>query len=340
MAPQYTTQVTITAGAVVMVTAFGYYLYRRARNRMPQKWDPIGTVTEMYMYPLKSGRRIEIQKAKCTGKGFQSTDPNLAHFRDRCLVIYQEDTNEVKSAKNYPKILLIEAGMVDDNHFCLTTSDVGSVIFKVPELTAKRRNIRMYKTEILLTVDCGDEVAEWVSNYILNEPNGLRLGFHDGTHDRDLEKYYPNELKVYPKVDNSSTGLYSDMVPLHLLTKSSVKDLQSRIPNSNVTTNNFRPNIVIDGENIIPYAEDNWDWIKIGDIVTRNVMLCPRCALTTINPETATFSKDYEPITTMKKYRSTIRFQSEPPSPNMGVYARVYNVGEIRVGDTVYIGRN
>ena len=30
------------------------------------------------------------------------------------------------------------------------------------------------------TVDCGDEVAKWISKYILGKENGLRLGYFIG----------------------------------------------------------------------------------------------------------------------------------------------------------------
>lgn len=93
--------------------------------------------------------------------------------------------------------------------------------------------------------------------------------------------------------------MYSDLSSILLINQASVDELNNRIPNSTVTKHNFRPNIVVEGENIAPYSEDNWNWVKIGNIVLRNVKLCTRCALTTIDPETGIKSSNHEPLTTL-----------------------------------------
>ncbi|KAF5301665.1 hypothetical protein FQA39_LY19094 [Lamprigera yunnana] len=133
--------------------------------------------------------------------------------------------------------------------------------------------------------------------------------------------------------------MYSDLATALIMTEASVRDLQERLPNSDVSVHNFRPNFVIDGD-LQPYTEDEWDWIKIGDVVFRNVMLCGRCALTTINPETAEFSKKYEPITTMRKYRTVTKIGSGPASPTMGIYAGIKLKGIVKLKDTVYVGKH
>lgn len=61
-----------------------------------------------------------------------------------------------------------------------------------------------------------------------------------------------------------------------LVNQASVRDLNARIGTSSVSVDNFRPNVVIDGLKLEAYAEDNWDWIKIGDVVLRNVKECTR----------------------------------------------------------------
>ncbi|KAK5644071.1 hypothetical protein RI129_007916 [Pyrocoelia pectoralis] len=317
MASKYSTYIAISVATVGGVAVLGYYLYKRThnRNKPPKIWEPVGTIAKIYMYPLKGGRRVELQQTNCTKYGLQASDQSLSVFRDRCLVIYKESTHDIQVGTNLPKMLLIEVEAVDDKHFCLRAPGMESINFKLPELSAEKRHVRMYQAEKMLTIDCGDEVAEWVSNYIFSEPVGLRLGFHDGAHKRDIEKYNPKEAKLYPLFKNSAAGLYSGVTSLHLLTTDSVDDLRKRIPNSSVTINNFRPNIVIEGENIEP------------------------CALTTIDPDTAKSSKDYEPIKTMRRYRPMKRFGSGSPSPVMGILACLHNEGLIKLGDNVYVGK-
>lgn len=61
----------------------------------------------------------------------------------------------------------------------------------------------------------------------------------------------------------------------------------------------FRPNIVIDGDE--PFAEDDWDTLRIGDTPYRVTGLCGRCVMTTIDPTTLAGGK--EPIRTLARHR-------------------------------------
>jgi uncharacterized protein YcbX len=61
----------------------------------------------------------------------------------------------------------------------------------------------------------------------------------------------------------------------------------------------FRPNVVIDGDE--PFAEDHWPQVRIGDVVFRTTMVCDRCVMTTIDPDTLAGGK--EPIRTLARHR-------------------------------------
>jgi len=54
------------------------------------------------------------------------------------------------------------------------------------------------------------------------------------------------------------------------------------------------------------YEEDKWDWIKIGNVILRNVRPCTRCIFTTIDPETGTKHPNTEPLKTLK--RCTLKY--------------------------------
>lgn len=170
------------------------------------------------------------------------------------------------------------------------------------------------------TVDCGDEAATWFSRYILDQPNGLRLGYLPNNPKRDLKNSYPDLINKFPYLDNNSgvnllfqnsidvllksfwflQGLYTDLTSFMLMNKSSVDDLNTKL-NDKVNHRYFRPNILVDGDNIPPFDEDNWEWIKIGHVVFRSVKPCTRCTLTTINPDDGVRNKQEEPLKTLKK---------------------------------------
>jgi len=59
-------------------------------------------------------------------------------------------------------------------------------------------------------------------------------------------------------------------------------------------------NFVVKGPSA--YEEDKWDWVKVGDVILRNLKSCTRCILTTVNPETGIKSTKLEPLKTLKRY--------------------------------------
>lgn len=63
----------------------------------------------------------------------------------------------------------------------------------------------------------------------------------------------------------------------------------------------FRPNIVIGGEGAVPFAEDDWTHVTIGDVRFRVAARCDRCVMTTIDP--TTLARGKEPIRTLATYR-------------------------------------
>ncbi|KAF5308584.1 hypothetical protein FQR65_LT18056 [Abscondita terminalis] len=304
MLPQTGTQAVATLALVGVSTILSYYFYKKiTKKRIPTKWEPIGTVSEMFMYPLKSGRRSKISSAKCTNYGLQSDNPSWSHFRDRCLVVYKEGVNEVKNAQTFPKIIQIKTNAEDNNRFFFECS-------------------RLWRNEKILSIDCGNNAAEWISKYLLGESSGMRIGYHDAQHRRNIEKYYSTYKKMFPSFGNFAGGMYSNLSTLMIMTKSSVDDLMQRLQDSEITVNNFRPNVLIEGSKI-----------------KTKVMVCGRCPITTINPETGEFSKDHEPLTTLKKYRTMVRTQAGRVSPIMGIHVGMMKGGSFKVADTVYIGK-
>ncbi|KAF2899114.1 hypothetical protein ILUMI_07068 [Ignelater luminosus] len=286
----------VATTAIGAVTILGMYLYRKPkRNSIPTEWKAVGKVKGLYMYPLKSGRRVELKTAHCTGYGIQLKTENGYPLRD--------------SSKLDLKLVLFQG-------------------------------YGMTKRSLALI-----EAAQWISEYILDKPSGLRLGLHDGLpdHRRNIKETHQKYFKFYPYLESSSTGLYSDLTSYLLINQASLDELSVRIPASNVTVHNFRPNILVEGENLDPYDEDKWDWVKIGDVIWQNVKPCTRCVLTTIDPDTGIKATSGEPLKTLKTYRKSrdvIKIEFGGDDPIMGIHLGLKYDGEIKIGDTVFMGKS
>ncbi|WP_439895655.1 MOSC domain-containing protein, partial [Sodalis-like endosymbiont of Proechinophthirus fluctus] len=59
-----------------------------------------------------------------------------------------------------------------------------------------------------------------------------------------------------------------------MISDASTEYLNTRSNGEIISSLNFRPNFVVKGEKLIPFEEDNWKWIKIGETVFRNISPC------------------------------------------------------------------
>lgn len=77
-------------------------------------------------------------------------------------------------------------------------------------------------------------------------------------------------LSIYSTSDiDFFQGLSSDLASYMIMSESSVRELNQKLDRPGPALQ-FRPNIVVSGPE--PFAEDNWEWIKIGEnVVLRNV---------------------------------------------------------------------
>jgi len=338
-----TTETILAATTLGFLTILGaYWFQNRRKNAVPTVWQPVGKVKNLYIYPLKSARRAEIKSALCTEYGLQLPKLGTAYqLRDRNLVIFKEENKEIH---RHPKMLLIETTASDENHIILTAPDMPELKVQIPNAaeTKKTGKIHSWREEEVLTLDCGDKAAEWLSNYILETDSGLRLGFYDNRHRRNINKAYKKYFAFYPRLGNETTGMYSNLTSYLLLNQASVDDLRSKLPEADITVNNFRPNILVEGEDLSPFAEDDWKWVKIGNVVLYLVKPCTRCDFTTINPETTVKYENNEPLRTLRKYRllkDLTKIELDGYRTVMGINMGLHNGGEISVDDVVYVGK-
>jgi len=102
---------------------------------------------------------------------------------------------------------------------------------------------------------------------------------------------------------------YTDSCPVSLASLASLRQLNDWIaegaldrgeePPPPLPIERFRPNVVADGE--VPFAEDDWERIRIGDVGFRKPKRIDRCVMTTISTDDLSSGK--EPIRTLARHR-------------------------------------
>ncbi|KAE8746180.1 Mitochondrial amidoxime reducing component 2-like [Frankliniella occidentalis] len=331
----------VAAGAAVAV-GLGVAAARSLAGPRPppeSQWRRVGTLSELALFPLKSGRPLYTDSLLATREGVCQ-----GALRDRVFVAVNRNGCFV-SGRTHPGLMKIDVKAVpkdgkslDDVVFEFHSSRVPTPLKVDPADLAgfAKKKISVQGTSVS-AVDCGDEAAAWIRRATVDaEVHG------EATAIADLRlAFFPSQRTdraPYKVASPEVMGIYSDMTAYHLTTSSSLAALNAKL-DSPVTTLNFRPNFLVDGTNA--FEEDGWSWVRIGDkAVFRVVMPCGRCLLTTVDPETGVKAENVEPLRTLNAIRKPNAEQTKKMGGNSGMFGirlGIHSMGQVSVGDAVYV---
>jgi uncharacterized protein YcbX len=228
------------------------------------------------IYPIKSLGGINLPYAQVTRRGFE---------HDRVFMLVDKKGKFI-SQRDFPKMALVKT-LLDESFIHISTPTMSGL--KIPLLPSSELNkveVSVWGT-VCFAQHFSLEMDKWFSEYLNTE---CRLVF--------MPKEYKRSLNSEFKVFEDDHVSFADGYPYLLIGSASLDDLNQRLE-SPVKMNRFRPNLVIKTE--IPFIEDTWKKIKIGEVVFQLMKPCARCQITTINQETLATTK--EPLLTLSKYR-------------------------------------
>lgn len=120
-----------------------------------------------------------------------------------------------------------------------------------------------------------------------------RLVKLDDKADRQIDRKYAPE---------GAFVSFADAFPFMIIGSSSFADLNTRLENKLQSCSaRFRPNFVFEGG--LPYCEDYWKMVKIGDTIFSGRKNCGRCVMINVDPDTGESSS--EPLNTLASYRKS-----------------------------------
>ena len=262
-------------------------------------------VTEINIYPIKSTRRIAVTESEVLPRGLP--------WDRRWMLADSEGT--FITARQHPTLAVVETRLAGD---VLQVNVANRQPLQLPLQPLERETITVKvwrdQCDAILT---SDEADAWFSEYL-------------GIHCRLVQMTDDLRRGVDPDFGQPDDEVsFADGFPLLLLSEASLQDLNSRLDET-VSMRRFRPNLVVDGEQ--PYAEDNWQRLRVGEVEFAGVKNCSRCVFTTIDPDTGVKDPHREPLRTLGTYRR---------QPQGGVYFGQNLIprsgGAIRVGDKVEI---
>ena len=261
-------------------------------------------VSGLYLYPVKSCRGLAVNSAELDDHGFVG---------DRRFMVVAEADGLFLTQRTHPRMALIETSLTSTS-LLLSSPGRGSVTVPL-NASAGLRRVTVWRSTTSAN-DCGDEPAEWLSDFLGHPLRLVRMG---GTYQR---------LNLKPAAQAGDVVSFADSCPFMAISEASLADLNSRLARP-LPMNRFRPNLVIAG--CTPYGEDAWNRVRIGGAVFRSAGPCARCPITTTDQETAERGK--EPLKTLATYR---RDPDDPGDVNFGTnLIHETKRGTVRVGAPV-----
>lgn len=238
-------------------------------------------VTDIWRYPVKSCRGERLDAAVVEPWG-------LAGDR-RWMIV--DGAGEVVTAREYPPLVLVTPRL-DGDSIRLTSPGLPELTVPVPS-GGELVPVSVFGNGLAAAL-AGDEASEWLGK-IVGEP--VRLVYLD-----DPTRRAPNPAYSQPE-DRVS---FADAYPLLLTSAGSLGALNDWVLEGRhaaegpLPMRRFRPSVVVAGAPA--WAEDGWRRLRIGAATFRVAKGCDRCALTTIDPDTAV--KGREPLVTLARYRN------------------------------------
>lgn len=235
-------------------------------------------LSALYRYPLKSGAGERLGQAYCGALGLHG---------DRRWMLIDATNGRFLTQRSVPAMALLQLRWQGEDRARLSAPDMCELEVPVPTTSAPLRGSFIWR-EVVRVPDCGDEVAQWLSDFL---GRAVRL------------VYLPEDDAIQVDLNFARDGeltAFTDGFPFMLIGQASLDDLCARIGRP-LEMLRFRPSLVVAGAE--PYAEDSWKRIRIGDIEFRVVKPCTRCSIPILDPATAQRSPDLEPMATLLTYR-------------------------------------
>jgi uncharacterized protein YcbX len=234
------------------------------------------TLSKIWIYPIKSLGGISLTAARVLEKGLQ--------YDRRWMLV--DNAGVFMTQRIHPKMALLKLAL-DHGHIFITNQINGDQLSFFVETSPIGDPIRATIWEDLVDVIEVDPMfSEWFSRQLNFD---CRLVSFPENHSRPVDPRF--------KINDEHVSL-ADAYPFLIIGQSSFDDLNNRLAEK-IDINRFRPNFVFTGGE--PYEEDAWRDFSIGDNRFVGVKNCGRCALITVNQETA--EKGVEPLQTLSIYR-------------------------------------
>lgn len=255
------------------------------------------TLTAIHLHPVKSCRRIEVDRAEVGERGLVG---------DREWQVTGADGAAV-TQRQHPHLATVSPSLSGDT---LVLDAPGRATIEAERPAAVDSDARTVLGERIRVGDAGDDVAAWFTDLLGVE---CRLSAIAPGFERRL-RMFDQDLSL------------ADAAPVVVAGAASLADLVRRASEP-FGMERFRPNLVVGGAE--PWAEDTWQRFEIGAAALELGMPWPRCAIPQVDQQTA--ERHREPARVLKAHR----WCSEAPGWPEALQAALANQPLFAVGCSI-----
>lgn len=232
------------------------------------------TISQLYIYPIKSLAGIALNQAQLSSKGLEHDRRWLLVDKDGILI----------TQRTHPKMVLFKTGITQDG--IIVTFEGEEILVPFEPQSTRRLQANVWG-DVFEVVEVSEPSSRWFTEKL---SESVRLVFQPNDSFRQADQRYAKS----PEDDVSA----ADGFPVLLISEESLADLNSKLTEP-VEMLRFRPNIVVKG--LPAFGEDALALIYSPDASLVGVKDCGRCIM--INNDLSLGKLGKEPLKTLSRYR-------------------------------------
>jgi len=272
----------------------------------------MATLTELFIYPIKSCAGIAVPEAACHVSGLVAQG---VHDREWMLVTRE---GQFLTQREYPRMALLTPRIAGD---AVEVSAPGMPPLRLPlahDPAASGMRVQIWDHGVD-AADCGDAAAAWFGDAIGGACRLVRFR-------PDVQR--PTSTKWTGGLPSETR--FADGYPLLVIGQASLDDLNARLQAAGraaLPMNRFRPNLVVDG--LDAFEEDYVASFAADGLALRPVKPCARCPIPAIDQATGVPGPD--PLDILQTYRANPRMEGAV-CMGMNCIVTAGEGGRLRVG--------
>ncbi|MCB1955301.1 MAG: MOSC domain-containing protein [Rhodocyclaceae bacterium] len=235
---------------------------------------PLPRVTALHQFPVKSCAPLSLERGFVDALGLAG---------DRRFMVTDPD-GQFLTGRRHPRLASLLATPIEGG-LVLAAEGRTHLVVRPQAQPDERLQVEVWRQSVSAR-RCGEAADRWISGYLGVE---ARLVHFDDASRRPIKDVAERQVG------------FADGYPLLLTSESSLDWLRERCP-SPIEMTQFRPNIVVSGA--LPWAEDDWQEIRIGGLSFVLHSPCERCKFITLPPRSESFHPLQQPLRTLIAHHS------------------------------------